>query len=199
MKSLSILIAEDEVMIRADIEEALESAGHVICGSCGDGDQAVLLAKQFQPQLVVLDITMPGLDGLDVARVMYDMGIPVVMVTANSQAGFLQRAERVHVYGYIIKPISEQNLLATIQIAYARWQELMKKDEELKHIQNMFLDQKLISRARSLIQDRFQLSAQEAHRRLLQMAMKKQMTLADIAGQIVKKATQSIDNKDRSG
>ena len=187
MKSLSILVAEDEVMIRADIEEALESSGHVICGSCGDGKTAVMLAKQFQPELVVLDITMPELDGLEAASIMHTMGIPVVMVTANSQPGFLQRAENVHVYGYIIKPISEQNLLATIQIAYARWQEYMNTVSELRKTKKILEDQKIINKARSIIQDKFNISAQEAHRRLLKTAMKHQLTLAAVAKMVTDK------------
>ncbi|MDQ0202587.1 ANTAR domain-containing response regulator [Pectinatus haikarae] len=188
MKSLSILVAEDEVMIRTDIEEALEDSGHVICGSCGDGKTAVDLARQFQPQLAVMDIAMPGIDGLEAASAMHSMGIPVVIVTANSQAGFLQRAENVHVYGYIIKPISEQNLLATVQIAYARWQEFVKTISELKQTRQILQDQKTIGRARSIIQDRFGISAQEAHRRLVQMAMKKQMTLAVAAEKVITQA-----------
>lgn len=187
MKSLSILIAEDEVMIRADLEEALTEAGHVICGSCCDGQTAIELARQFQPELVVMDITMPGMDGLEAARAMYQMDIPVVMVTANSQSSFLQRAENIHVYGYIIKPISERNLLATIQIAYARWQEFVKTRVELERTKKVLADQKQINHARSVIQDKFGISVQEAHQRLLKTAMNHQMTLAEAAAMVLKK------------
>jgi len=188
MKPLSILIAEDEVVIRADIEEALESNGHMICGSCGDGKTAISLAKQFKPEIVVMDITMPELNGLEAASAMYNLGIPVVMVTANSQPNFLQRAEKVHVYGYIIKPISEQNLLATIQIAYARWQEFMKTASELRNTQKILAEQKVIGKARSIIQDKFKISAQEAHHRLLKTAMKHQITLSAVANMVVDKS-----------
>lgn len=187
MRSLSILVAEDEVMIRADMEETLTEAGHVVCGSCGDGQTAIGLARQFQPELVVMDIVMPGINGLEAARAMYQMEIPVVMVTANSQPSFLQRAENIHVYGYIIKPISERNLLATIQIAYARWQEFTKTRAALKKTREVLAGQKQIARARSIIQDKFGISAQQAHQRLLKAAMNYHVTLAEIAVAVLKK------------
>jgi len=187
MKPLSILIAEDEVLIRSDIREMLEKAGYIVCAECGNGLQAVELAKQTTPELVILDIMMPGLDGLETAKIMHGFNIPVVMVTSYSQPKFINRAEAVHVYGYIVKPVSEQNLLATVRIAYGRWQELCHVNQELQATKEQLKNQTIIAKARSIVQDRLGLSAQEAHTRLLREAMKQQVTLAEFAKKIIAK------------
>ncbi|WP_019555388.1 ANTAR domain-containing response regulator [Propionispira raffinosivorans] len=189
MKTLSILLAEDEILIRADMKEALEEAGHIVCAECDNGKKAIEQAKQMQPELAILDIMMTELNGLETAQMMHELNIPVIMVTANSQAKLIQRAEKVHVYGYIIKPVSEQNLLAAVQIAYARWAEMDCTSNELQKMQAALCAQKTISKARSLIQDRLGISAQEAHRRLSQEAMKRQMTLAALAEKILQQMT----------
>jgi response regulator NasT len=186
MKTLSILLAEDEILVREDMKEALEEAGHVVCAECSNGKTAIEQAKQMQPELAILDIMMPELDGLETAQMMHELNIPVVMVTANSQTKLIQRAEKVHVYGYIIKPVSEQNLLAAVQIAYARWREMDCTSNKLQNTQAALCAQKTISKARSLIQDRLGISAQEAHRRLLQEAMKRQMSLVSFSEKILR-------------
>lgn len=185
MKNLSILLAEDEVLIREDMKEALEEAGHIVCAQCDNGQKAIEQAKQLQPELAILDITMPKLDGLETAQMMHQLNIPVIMVTANSQEKLIQRAEKVHVYGYIIKPVSAQNLLAAVQIAYSRWLEMDCTNSELQKTQAALSAQKTISKARSLLQDQFGISAQEAHRRLLQEAMKRQMSLTGLAEKLL--------------
>jgi response regulator NasT len=188
MKPLSILLVEDEVLIRVDIKEMLERAGHVVAAECGNGRRAVELARQVTPELVLLDIMMPGLDGLEVAKCMHELNVPVVIVTAYGQPNFIKRAENVHVYGYVVKPLSEQNLLATVQIAYSRWQEFCQVNKELQEIKEQLDYQKLIAHARAIIQDRLGLSAQEAHKRLLREAMRQQIAVAEIAEKIIRKA-----------
>ncbi|GBG56421.1 Fis family transcriptional regulator [Sporomusaceae bacterium FL31] len=187
MKPLSILLVEDEVLIRVDMKEMLERACHVVAAECGNGKRAVELARQVAPELVILDIMMPGMDGLEVAKCMHELNVPVVIVTAYGQPNFVKRAENVHVYGYVVKPLSEQNLLAAVQIAYGRWQEFCQVNQELKEIKEQLVSQKNIARARAIIQDRLGLSAQEAHKRLLREAMRNQVSVADIAGKIIKK------------
>jgi AmiR/NasT family two-component response regulator len=185
VKPLSILLAEDEVLIRVDIKEMLEKAGHIVCAECGDGMRAIELAKQTAPELVILDVMMPGLDGIETAKVMHSLNIPVVMVTAYSQPNTIKRAEAVHVYGYLIKPVSEKNLLATVQIAYGRWQDMCQVHQELQATKEQLENQKLIARARAFVQDRLSLSAQEAHNRMLREAMRHQVTVAQIARRII--------------
>ncbi|SFL43434.1 ANTAR domain-containing response regulator [Pelosinus propionicus] len=187
MKPLSILLVEDEVLIRADMREMLEKAGHRVRAECGNGEQAVRLVKENVPDLVIMDIMMPGISGLEVAQCMYSLNIPVVMVTAHSQPRMLQRAESVHVYGYVVKPVSEKNLIAAVQIAYARWKDMYSTHQELDKTKENLKNQKLISQARSIIQDRLGISAGEAHKRLLQESMQRQTTPAQIAQRIIEK------------
>lgn len=185
MKPLSILLVEDEVLIRVDIKEMLERAGHVVAAECGDGLQAVELVRQVAPELVLMDIMIPGLDGLEVAKVMHQSNIPVVILTAYGQPNFIKRAENVHVYGYVIKPLSEQNLLATVHIAYSRWQEFCRVNNELREIKEKLAGLQTIARARAIIQDQLGISAQDAHKRLLRDAMRQRVTVAAFAAKII--------------
>ena len=131
MKLLSILIAEDEALTRSDIKGMLERAGHVVCGECSNGRKAVELARQLSPDLAVLDIMMPELDGIETAKILHGLNIPTIMVTAYSQPNIMNRAENVHVGGYLVKPVSEQSLQATVRIAYARWRDMQHVRHEL--------------------------------------------------------------------
>lgn len=187
MKPLSILLVEDEVLIRADMREMLEKAGHKVCAECGNGELAMKFVKENVPELVVMDIMMPGIDGLETAKFMHSLNIPVVMVTAHSQPKMIQRAENVHVYGYVIKPVSEKNLIAAVQIAYARWKDMYNTHRELDKTKENLENQKVICKAQAIIQDRLGISAQKAHKRLLQEAMQRQTTPAEIAKMVIEK------------
>ena len=185
MSKLSILIADDEALIRLDLKEMLESAGYVVCGEANDGLKAVELAKKLLPDLVILDVKMPGLDGLEVAKIMQTMNIPVVLLTAYNKPNFINRAEKISVYGYLVKPITERNLLPALQIAYARWKEMQSVQQELKGTQIKLENQKIIGRARALIAQRKNISEYEAHQQLVHEAMQLGITLVDRATQII--------------
>lgn len=188
MKPLSILIADDEALIRADIKKMLERAGHQVCAECSNGTKAVELAKQKSPDLAILDIKMPGLDGLETAKILYSLNIPAVMVTAYSQPHFISRAENVYVCGYLVKPIVEQNLVATVRIAYARWNDIHHMRQELAETKDRLEQQKLIVHAKAVLVDRLNISVMEAHRRLVQESMRRRISLVDLAKLIVSQA-----------
>ncbi len=193
MRKLSIMIAEDESLTRLDLKEMLEAAGHVVCGEVNNGLKAVDLAKQLQPDLVILDVKMPGLDGLEVAKIMQTMNIPVILLTAYSQPNFISRAEKVAVYGYLVKPITERDLLPAVQIAYARWKEMQSMQQELKDTQNKLKGQKIIAHARAILAKKCNISEYDAHHKLVQEAMSLRMTLAERAAQIVKEEKEKAD------
>jgi len=185
MKALSLLIAEDESLIRLDIKEMLEAAGHRVCADTGNGEQAVQLAKRFKPDLAILDVMMPGLDGIEVARVLHTLNIPTVLLTAYSQPKYINRAEKVFVYGYLVKPVKEKEVLPALQIAYARWQEMQNVRQDLKNTENKLQNQKLLTRAKALLALQLGISEYEAHQYMTRLAMDRRMTLERLAEDII--------------
>lgn len=195
MKSLSIIIAEDEALTRSDIKAMLERAGHVVCGECSNGRAAVELARQLSPDLALLDIMMPGLDGIETAKILHGINIPSVMVTAYSQPHIVNRAENVHVCGYLVKPVSEQNLLATVRIAHARWSEMQHVRRELEQTRDQLAQQKLIARAKTIVISRHKISEQVAHQQLIREAMSLRIPLVDLARRIISEAAATPGEK----
>lgn len=190
MSSLSILIVDDEALTRLDIKEMLEGAGHIVCGEANGGAQALESAKSLAPDLAILDVMMPGLDGLEVAKIFHTMNIPVLLLTAYSLPKFINRAEKVSVYGYLVKPITERDLLPAVQIAYARWKEMQAMRLKLENTQYELKSQKLIARARALLAERDGISVSEAHQVLIHQAMDLRISVVKRAAQIVKEAKQ---------
>lgn len=185
MKSLAILVAEDETLTRLDIRGMLERAGHVICGECGNGRKAVELARQLSPDLALLDIMMPELDGIETAKILHGMNIPAVMLTAYSQPHIINRAENVHVCGYLVKPVSEQNLHATIRIAHARWREMQHVRRELAETREQLEQQKVIARAKTILVGKNRLSEQAAHQQMIREAMDLRIPLVELARRLI--------------
>jgi len=189
MSVLSILIADDEALTRLDIKEMLQGAGHIVCAEANNGEKAVELAKTHAPDLAILDVMMPGLDGLEVAKILHSMNIPVLLLTAYSQPKFINRAEKVRVYGYLVKPITERDLLPAIQIAYARWREMQDVRAKLENTQQELQSQKLIARARAILAERDGVSDYEAHQLLIHQAMNLRITVVKLANKLVNEAT----------
>ena len=185
MKSLAILVAEDEALTRLDIRGMLERAGHVICGECGNGRKAVELARQLSPDLALLDIMMPELDGIETAKILHGMNIPAVMLTAYSQPHIINRAENVHVCGYLVKPVSEQNLHATLRIAHARWREMQHVRRELAETREQLEQQKVIARAKTILVGKNRLSEQAAHQQMIREAMDLRIPLVELARRLI--------------
>jgi len=189
MSALSILIADDEALTRLDIKEMLQGAGHIVCGEANNGAKAVELAKSLAPELAILDVMMPGLDGLEVAKILHSMNIPVLLLTAYSQPKFINRAEKVSVYGYLVKPITERDLLPAIQIAYAQWGEMQDIRVKLENSQMELQSQKIIARARAILAERNGVSDYEAHQLLIHRAMDLRITVVKLANRLVDEAT----------
>lgn len=185
MSVLSILIADDEALTRLDLKEMLQGAGHIVCGEANNGSKAVELAKSLAPDLAILDVKMPNLDGLETAKILHSMNIPVLLLTAYSQPNFINRAEKVSVYGYLVKPITERDLLPAVQIAYARWREMQEVRRKLENTQHELKSQKLIARARAILAAREGISDYEAHQLLIHQAMDFRMTVVKLAAKIV--------------
>ena len=164
---MRILIAEDETIIRLDLRELLESAGFEVCGEAKDGVEAVELAGSTQPELAILDVKMPRLDGIDAARrILEERPIPIVMLTAYGQDELVSRAVEAGVFGYLVKPFREADLLPAIRTARARHDELAALREEAESLSEALAARKSIERAKGLLMAKEGLTEQEAFERL---------------------------------
>jgi two-component system, response regulator PdtaR len=162
-----ILIAEDETIIRLDLRKLLEEAGHEVCAEARDGAEAVALVQAHEPDLAILDVKMPRLDGIDAAkRILEDRPIPIVMLTAYGQDELVARAVEAGVFGYLVKPFRESDLLPAIATARARHEELSALREEADSLAEALAARKAIERAKGILMEKDGLSEQEAFERL---------------------------------
>jgi len=164
---MRILIAEDETIIRLDLRDLLERAGHEIVAEARDGEEAVELARRHEPELAVLDVRMPRLDGIEAARrILEQRPIPIVMLTAYGHEELVSRAVEAGVYGYLVKPFREQDLVPAIATARARHEELAAVREEVETLADALAARKAIERAKGLLMEREGLSEKDAFTRL---------------------------------
>jgi len=164
---LRILLAEDETIIRLDLRDLLERAGFEVCAEARDGEEAVELARETVPDLAILDVKMPRLDGIEAARrILEERPIPIVMLTAYSQEELVSRAVEAGVFGYLVKPFREADLLPAIQAASARHEELTALREEAESLSEALATRKLVERAKGLLMERESLTEREAFGRL---------------------------------
>ncbi len=165
--AMKVLIAEDETIIRLDLRQILERAGLEVCAEARDGEEAVQLARIEEPDLAILDVKMPGLDGIDAARKILDeRPIPIVMLTAYGQDELVSRAVEAGVFGYLVKPFRETDLLPAIATARARHEELQALREEADSLAEALAARKAIERAKGLLMERENLTEEDAFARL---------------------------------
>ena len=164
---LRILIAEDETIIRLDLRDVLERAGHEVCAEARDGEEAVALAQSEQPELAILDVKMPRLDGIEAARrILAERPIPIVMLTAYGQDELVARAVEAGVFGYLVKPFRETDLLPAIRTARARHAELETLRDEAESLAEALATRKVVERAKGILMERDGLSENDAFVRL---------------------------------
>jgi two-component system, response regulator PdtaR len=162
-----ILVAEDETIIRLDLRKTLEDAGFDVCAEARNGEEAVALAESERPDLAILDVKMPKLDGIEAARrILGERPIPIVMLTAYGQDELVSRAVEAGVFGYLVKPFRETDLLPAIRAARARHDELQALREEAESLTEALATRKVVERAKGLLMEREGLSEQEAFARL---------------------------------
>jgi response regulator NasT len=162
-----VLIAEDETIIRLDLRGLLEGAGHEVCAEARDGVEAVELARSEQPDVALLDVKMPRLDGIEAAKQILDeRPIPIVMLTAYGQQELVSRAVEAGVFGYLVKPFREGDLLPAIQTASARHEELVALRDEAESLADALAARKAIERAKGILMQQEGLSEQDAFARL---------------------------------
>src|SRR5881398_2370908 len=164
---MRVLVAEDETIIRLDLKDLLERSGFEVCAEARDGEEAVALARREQPDVAIMDVKMPKLDGIEAARrILDERPIPIVMLTAYGQQELVARAVEAGVFGYLVKPFREQDLVPAITTARARHEELVALRREADSLGEALAARKAIERAKGLLMEKEGLSEQDAFARL---------------------------------
>jgi response regulator NasT len=181
-----VVIADDEPIIRMDLREMLTNLGYLVVGEAADGTSAVNLARELRPDIVIMDIKMPDLDGIDAARILTQERIaPVLLLTAYSQSELVERAKEAGVVGYIVKPIRESDLAPAIEVALARFAELRALEREVGDLKDALETRKLVDRAKGILMDTQGLTEAQAFRRIQTMSMNTRKAMKQVAEAII--------------
>ncbi len=183
------MIAEDEALIRLDLKEMLEEDGYVVAGEAGDGETAVKLTESLKPDLVIMDIKMPGLDGISAAeRITADHLAPVVILTAFSQRELVMRARDAGAMAFLVKPFTKADLVPAIEIAVSRFQEFSALESEVTNLKDRLEVRKLLDRAKGLLQAERNMTEAEAFRWIQKSSMDRRMTMRAVAEEVLASA-----------
>jgi two-component system, response regulator PdtaR len=184
-----VVIAEDEALIRLDLREMLEEEGYVVAGEAADGETAVQLAEQLRPDLVIMDVKMPGLDGISAAeRITATQLAPVVILTAFSQRDLVQRASEAGAMAYLIKPFTKADLVPAIEVAASRFAEIAALNSEAANLRERLEVRKLLDRAKGYLQDSQGLSEAQAFRWIQKTSMDRRKTMRAVAEDVLAEA-----------
>lgn len=186
MERTRVIIADDESVIRADLREMLTNLNYLVVGEAGDGESAVNMARQLKPNVVIMDIKMPDMDGIEAASIMTKEKIaPVLLLTAYAQRDLVDRAKEAGVVGYLVKPFREQEIVPAIEIALARFSEFRELEKEVGDLNETLETRKLVDRAKGILMDTQGLTEQEAFRKIQKMSMNSRKPMKEIAQAIV--------------
>jgi response regulator NasT len=185
-QQLRLVIADDESLIRMNLKETLVGLGYMVVGEAGDGVSVVNLARELRPDLVIMDIKMPKLDGIAAAKVLTEDKIaPVLLLTAYSDRELVERAREAGVVNYIVKPFRDDELLPAIEMAIARYAEFQEMDKKIGDLQETLETRKLVERAKGVLMDTQGLKEQEAFRKIQQLSMNTRKSMREIAQAIL--------------
>ncbi len=181
-----IVIAEDEAIIRLDLREILEEEGYEVVGDCGRGDEAVALVKEMNPDVVILDIKMPVMTGLEAAKLISETKIcPVVMLTAFSQREVIEQARDAGALAYLVKPFQKSDLVPAIELAIARFAEMQALSGEVASLGAQLEIRKLVDRAKGILLDKYAMSESDAFAFIQKLAMTERVKMGEIAQRII--------------
>ncbi|MFF9042150.1 ANTAR domain-containing response regulator [Streptomyces sp. NPDC014892] len=184
-----VVIAEDEALIRLDLKEMLEEEGYSVVGEAGDGEQAVELAREHQPDLVILDVKMPKMDGISAAEKIAEERIaPVLMLTAFSQRDLVERARDAGAMAYLVKPFSKSDVVPAIEMAVSRFTELKELEKEVADLTLRLETRKLVDRAKAILQTEYGLTEPAAFRWIQKTSMDRRMSMQQVAEAVIRDA-----------
>lgn len=187
-----VVVAEDESLIRLDIVEILREQGFDVVGEAVDGLQAVELSKQHKPDLVVMDIKMPNLDGISAAEEISKLKIPVVLLTAFSQKELVERAAEAGAMAFVVKPFTPEDLLPAIEIALSRHTQLIALENEISDMGERLETRKIIERAKGILSEKMALSEPDAFRWIQKASMDRRLSMADVAKTVIEQLEKKV-------
>ncbi|MEV0279596.1 response regulator [Streptomyces sp. NPDC050610] len=191
-----VVIAEDEALIRLDLKEMLEEEGYSVVGEAGDGETAVALAREHKPDLVILDVKMPVLDGISAAeRIAAESIAPVLMLTAFSQRELVERARDAGAMAYLVKPFSKSDVVPAIEMAVSRFTELRTLEREVADLSQRLETRKLVDRAKSVLQTQYGLTEPAAFRWIQKTSMDRRLSMQQVAEAVIEDAEEKKASK----
>lgn len=186
VSQIRLVIADDESLIRMNLKETLIGLGYLVVGEAGDGVSAINLARELHPDLVIMDIKMPKLDGIQAAKILTQEKLaPVLLLTAFSDRELVDRAREAGVVNYIVKPFRDAELLPAIEIAMARYQEFLEMEHEITDLKETLETRKVVERAKGILMDSQGLKEAEAFRKIQQLSMNTRKPMREIAQAIL--------------
>ena len=181
-----VVIAEDEAIIRLDLQETLEEEGYEVVGSTGRGDEAVSLVRELMPDLAILDIKMPGMDGITAAKeIAAGRWAAVLILTAFSQRDLVEQARDAGAIGYLVKPFQKSDLVPAIEVAIGRFSELRALEQEVHSLEEQLATRRIVERAKGMLMDRQGLSEADAFAFIQQTAMRQRAKMRKVAEQVI--------------
>ncbi|MCD7975152.1 MAG: response regulator [Phascolarctobacterium sp.] len=186
LKKLRILLADDEAILRLDLREMLTEVGHEIAGEAVNGEEAVNMTRSLKPDFIIMDVKMPGMDGISAAEIIAAENIaPVLLLTAYSQQDIVDKAKNAGVIGYLVKPVREEQLFPAMEIAVSRFAEIQTLNKEVGNLKESLETRRLLDRAKGILMTVHGMTEQEAYRKMQQYSMLKRITLKELAERII--------------
>ena len=193
----TVVVAEDESLIRIDVVETLRDNGFTVVGEAADGEAAIAMAREHRPDLVVMDVKMPLMDGITAAEILTKERIaPVVLLTAFSQRELVERASEAGALAYVVKPFTPNDLIPAIEIALSRSQQISALEDEVADIAERLETRKVLDRAKGILNDTMGLTEPEAFRWIQKASMDRRLTMREVAQTVVDQLAEKADNPD---
>lgn len=186
MERTRIVVADDESIIRIDLREMLTNLGYLVVGEAGDGQSTINLTWELRPDIVIMDIKMPDMDGIEAARILTQERLaPVLLLSAYSQQDLVQRAQEAGVASYLVKPFRESNLAPAIEVALARFNEFRTLEKEIDDLKETLETRKAVERAKGILMEMQNMNEAEAFRRIQKMSMNNRKPMKAVAEAII--------------
>ena len=189
---MRVLIVDDESLIRMDLRDIIESSGHEVVAEGTNGVEAIKLCKEYKPDIVLMDVKMPELDGSEAARqIGFHHEAPVVLLTSYSQQDLIDKARDSGVYGYLIKPVREEQLVPTLEMALGRYKSDAQLREKMAELEQSLEDRKIIQKGTGILMELYSISEVEAYNRIRTLSMNKQISIIETCNLIIKQSNKS--------